>query len=185
MSIVIKSIIITAIILSPSHIQNKTPTNEAIKMNKQNIRHLVKFVLKNVGLHSDNAEELIMGTFAVESNLGEYIYQSGHGPARGIGQMEPLTESDIWKRVIPRKKGLSEKIQSLTGVSKCDNFALTSNLAYQIIMTRLKYLSIPEPLPHYADLDGMANYWKRYYNTYGGKGTIEDFVKKYKKYVRG
>ena len=46
-------------------------------------------------LVSQEAENLLMGTAAQESALGEYIRQLGNGPALGIFQMEPETFDDI------------------------------------------------------------------------------------------
>lgn len=47
-------------------------------------------VLRDFDLYSENAVNLILGTIAVESNMGRYYYQV-NGPAIGIGQMEPNT----------------------------------------------------------------------------------------------
>jgi hypothetical protein len=40
-------------------------------------------------------------------------------------------------------------------------------------MCRVHYLRVKEALPTENDAAGMASYWKRYYNTVLGKGTIE------------
>lgn len=42
---------------------------------------------------------------------------------------------------------------------------------------RLHYLRVSESVPD--DLRGQAAYWKRYYNTRLGKGTIEGYMQKY------
>ena len=44
---------------------------------------------------------------------------------------------------------------------------------------------MPEKLPNSYDIEGLAKYWKKYYNTEGGKGTVEKFIEKYEKYVGG
>ena len=35
-----------------------------------------------------------------------------------------------------------------------------------------------------SSIDGQADYWKKYYNTEGGKGDPEHFIEACKKYLR-
>lgn len=58
---------------------------------------------------------------------------------------------------------------------------LTCNLLFQAAVCRLIYLRVSEKIPN--DLAGMANYWKKYYNTSKGKGTPEKFIEAYERYV--
>lgn len=58
-------------------------------MDKRQLRNLIRRVLIGIGGYSEEAENLLMGTAAQESALGEYIRQLGNGPALGIFQMEP------------------------------------------------------------------------------------------------
>jgi len=60
---------------------------------------------------------------------------------------------------------------------------LEYNLKYAIIFARLRYLVVPHPLPDADDVKGLAAYWKKYYNTEYGAGTVEEFVEGYEKYV--
>ena len=46
-------------------------------------------------------------------------------------------------------------------------------------MARIKYWRVPKKLPVENDIEGMAKYWKDYYNTSLGKGTPEKFIKAY------
>jgi hypothetical protein len=97
--------------------------------------------------------------------------------------MEPNTEIDIWKNYITWRHDLKDKIFNITHISKPDSLQLHGNLIYQIIMTRLHYYRVPKPLPEFNDIEGMAHYWKKYYNTNKGKGTILEFIENYSKYV--
>ena len=45
---------------------------------------------------------------------------------------------------------------------------------YSGLAARLFLVKIPAPIP--SDLPGQAAYWKRYYNTVAGKGTVEKFI---------
>jgi hypothetical protein len=120
-----------------------------------------------------------MLTAATESHLGTYIRQVG-GPARGIFQMEPATEQDIWDNLLFYKPKLATLLYDFD--SSADN-TLEWNLAYQILMARMHYLRVKEPLPKWDDVEGLAAYWKRYYNTPKGKGTIEKAVADYQRLV--
>lgn len=143
------------------------------KMNKGQLRDLITRVLKEVNLYSASAVELLMLTCATESNLGEYIRQV-KGPARGIFQMEPFTHDDIWKTHGKKLKYL---------LYDQDSGRLEYDLRYAIIMTRMHYLRIPSVLPPWHDTTALAKYWKKYYNTHYGKGTVPKAMAKYKKYV--
>ena len=57
---------------------------------------------------------------------------------------------------------------------------LTYNIAAQIAMCRLHYRRVPKPLP--GSLLEQAKYWKQYYNTAKGKGTVDHFVKLVEQY---
>ena len=73
-----------------------------MSINKNDIREAIREVLTYLGKHSDSAEELLMLTCAVESQLGTYLKQI-KGPARGIFQMEPATERDCWVNFLRMK----------------------------------------------------------------------------------
>ena len=46
---------------------------------------------------------------------------------------------------------------------------------YSGLAARLFLVKIPAPIPSASDLPGQAAYWKRYYNTVAGKGTVWKF----------
>jgi hypothetical protein len=46
-------------------------------------------------------------------------------------------------------------------------------------MARLVYLRAPSPLPQDDDIEALAAYWKKYYNTDLGAGKVQDFIKHY------
>ncbi len=151
-------------------------------MDKNQLRNLIHVVLGEIGLYSEDAVELLMLTAATESNLGYYLVQKGGGPARGIFQMEPDSENDIWVNYLrykPKLKGVISEAFPISG-SLLDEMEI--NLGYQIAMARIHYLRVPEKLPSKKDTHAMALYWKRYYNTYLGKGTTEKAIGKYERY---
>lgn len=147
-------------------------------MISSDLRRIIQSVLKPIGLYSADAEELLVLTAAVESKGGKYLYQI-KGPARGIFQMEPRTEQCIIDNYLRYKEELDDKVkQYITGKND-----LVTNLAYQIIMARIHYLRVPAPLPDRNDVEAMAKYWKQYYNTPKGKGTVEKAIGEYYEYA--
>jgi len=137
---------------------------------KSQFKSLIEEVLKEFSLYSEAAVNLLLGTAAQESQFGTYLKQLGNGPALGIFQMERPTFN--WLKNVYEKK------------YPIGNFEeLKYNLKQAILLCRLRYKVMPEPLPAHDDLPGMAVYWKKYYNTQLGAGTIEEFKKNYKKFV--
>ncbi len=136
---------------------------------------IIRVLKRSDGLYSDAALALLLGTAAVESDLGTYTRQRGGGPARGIFQMERPTFDDIQTRLKVRYPEITDWIHE----------DQETDLHQATIMARLKYRSIPTPLPSADDLQALAEYWKLYYNTPLGAGTIEKFKAKYIKYIEG
>jgi len=149
---------------------------------KQYRDYIVTPVLKEFNMHSEAAVRLVLGTAAQESKF-EFVKQIGKGPALGWYQMEPATHNDIWDNYITFKPNLRDKI--LFGVGAIFHHdiemhnLLIGNAFYATLMCRLHYRRRKEPLPHEDDIEGMAAYWKQFYNTYKGKGTVEEFIDSY------
>ena len=147
-------------------------------MRKQLREVIIKPVLETLGLYSKEAEDLLYGTACVESGCGEYIVQVGKGPAKGIFQMEPATARDIYANFLKYKPDLQARVDAL----RCDGLSLeenlTGNLYYATAMCRVHYLRQPGAIP--KDSYGQARYWKDFYNTALGKGTVEKYLKAYR-----
>ena len=47
---------------------------------------------------------------------------------------------------------------------------------YSGLAARLKLSNVAESIPLASDVAGQASYWKRYYNTESGAGTVEKFI---------
>jgi hypothetical protein len=139
-------------------------------------------VLREFKMWSSSAEKLIIGTSAIETNLGTYLHQIT-GPALGIYQCEPNTHIDLWN-YINKKPFIKAKVEEVFGINKLPNRSkLIGNLFYATFICRLHYWRIPEALPAFNDIEGLAKYWKKYYNTKKGKGTVKGFIDNYHKYI--
>lgn len=148
---------------------------------KQFKHNLVIPTLKKIGLHSEAAANLIVGTAAQESR-GKYLVQLGNGPALGFFQMEPATYQDIWDNYLSYKSELEAKVLHLASIESSSNSMppdeqqLVTNLAFACAMCRVHYLRKPQSLPDANDVAALGGYWKKHYNTHLGKGTVEEFV---------
>lgn len=163
-----------------------------MSFNPSQMRKLVRNVLEYLEPeipYSLVAEDLILMTMAQESHFGTYIEQLGTGPAQGVCQMEPATESDIWSNYLHYKPLLFAKVDGLAGVN--GEMDAVGNLPYQIAMCRVHYRRVSEALPSPPQkqwdeaeyLNRLAQYWKKHYNTYLGAGTPEEAVKNYQRFV--
>ena len=138
---------------------------------------IVRPALQQINAWTLNAEQLVMATAMAESGVF-FIQQIGRGPARGFFQMEPVTHDDIWKRYLSRQPALLNNLKALIMRDMDLHDQLRGNHFYAAAMCRIFYLRFKEPLPEAGDWQGMAAYWKKYYNTHLGAGTTEGFLKK-------
>lgn len=151
---------------------------------KQLLELVIRPTLKKLGLHSEAAEQLVIGTIWQESR-GKYIKQLGGGPALGLAQMEPATHDDIWCNYLAYKLTLASGITELVSMQSLDDDMLPDgnelmgNLNYAVAMCRVHYLRVKAPLPKAGDVEGMAAYWKQYYNTPLGAGKPQEFVENF------
>ena len=147
---------------------------------------VIRPALQAIGYLSDDAVALLLGTCAQETQLGRYLIQTSIGFKGGIGiyQIESTSYHDVWESCVENSPSMRAKIMihlGYTGKPKPERMA--SDLALASIMCRLYYLRIKEPIPKEDDIEGLARYWKKYYNTVKGKGTVDQFVGNYNQWV--
>lgn len=134
--------------------------------------------------YSIDAENLLMGTCAQESHMGEYLVQLDNGPARGIYQMEPATQDDVYLNFLRHRPVMQDQIDTLFNMALSPDLNLIANLPYATAICRAQYYRFREPLPDGNDIEGMAHYWKCYWNTVLGKGTASQFMASYDRLVK-
>ncbi len=147
--------------------------------------YIVRPALVEIGLHSDAAEDLVMGTAAQESHL-KWVKQHGDGPALGLFQMEPNTYHDIWSNYLLFNGALAQTIRNAVESNTIDvphSTRLMWDFRFAAIMCRIHYRRRPEALPAHGDVEAYAAYWKEHYNTHLGAGTEEEFVTNWKRYI--
>ena len=142
---------------------------------KKQIREIIEWSLKEMGLHSKDAVDLVYKTGNAETGY-RHLKQMGGGPAIGFWQVEPATLIDIMDNYVKYRPKLEKRLKSL-GFSQSDmETRVMSNIALQAVFCRLKYKRDKYALPKSSDLEAQARYWKRVYNTHLGKGTITHFM---------
>lgn len=142
----------------------------------QLLRYVIRPTLKDLGLWSEPAERLILGTACQESECGRYLVQIG-GPALSIYQIEPTTHLDIHINFLAYRDDLHDKIAKY-GNNPED---MITNLAYATAICRVHYLRVPAPIPD--TLAGQAQYWKSHYNSDKGAGTVYQYLNAWDRFV--
>lgn len=150
--------------------------------------HLINFVIEPVlihlGLYTESAARLLLGTALVESRAS-YLRQHPSGPALGLYQMEPDTFRWLWWDWLPlRRPGMRDRIAEFIGpwhLGQDPVRELTANLYFATALCRIRYLTAAPPLPAATDIQGLGQYWKNHYNTAAGKGRVQDWVDTYKR----
>jgi hypothetical protein len=152
-------------------------------VNHKQIKRVIERVLRNLGYDSQDAIEMVFLTGLVESNY-DYLEQLGSGPAKSFFQIEPNTCKDIIDnylayRTTPRQK-VTATAKLYEGWYRASTeelgFLLETNIAFAVCMCRLHYRRVPKPLPKKGDSKSFGEYWKKWFNTNLGAGTIEKFL---------
>lgn len=142
--------------------------------------------------YSDAALELLLGTCATESSYGKYTVQFNDGPARGIMQIEPATAKDLFVNYLHYRQDMLNEVLNYVICKETFNWEsldqlkheLQINREFSIIVARLCYYRAPAKLPEHFDVEGLAKYWKKYYNTELGKGKVSHFINAYNNYAK-
>lgn len=124
-------------------------------------------ILANAGAipYSKTAHDLLMGTAAQESLLGEYLVQED-GSGAGVFMQTPDAIPALLARASPAFRA------ALAGVSQPAAAAdqIITNLVYAAMIARLYYWLVPAPLPP-DTVSGLWSYYKTWYNTAAGAAT--------------
>ncbi|WP_338332147.1 hypothetical protein [Acetobacter sp. LMG 32666] len=87
---------------------------------------IIRTTLQEIGLASDAAVNLLLGTALVESGI--YFLRQLRGPALGFWQMEPATHDDCWHTFLNQKADLAQAARLIAGRESPSASLLISNL---------------------------------------------------------
>jgi hypothetical protein len=126
------------------------------------------------------AVPMLLETASVETNLGTYQDPTPNGAGFGLTQADQVAVIDVAYRTRPSdvqriKEAFNFNIRQLIA-SDLNNDPLKA-----FVFTRCFYKLIPAQFP--TDLAGRAQYWKTYYNTESGKGTVQKYIRKANLYL--
>ena len=136
------------------------------------------------------AVDLVLATGIIESRY-EYIKQMNDGPAASFFQVEPQTAVDNCQHFLSHRKPLMKNCAFASRVDikywqmyDLDIWSeiLEKNIAAGIVHCRIKYWRVPKRMPN--TIEGMAEYWKEFYNSSEGKGNPEEFVEQVTKWLK-
>lgn len=137
------------------------------------IQTLAKKVCDCLGYGSNQtALELILETAAQETRFGTYEDPTKNA-GNGLCQFDKLPFEDTKIRT---SKANKIKIYQTFGINidYVEWDSLRYNPLLSLIFCRLKYLLVRSAIP--ADVEGRAKYWKKWYNSYLGKGTEQEYI---------
>ena len=133
----------------------------------------------NPSYDSPQARDILLSTAIAESGLNPR-FQDSEGDAIGLFQIEYGTFRDILNRVLKKNNpALYESILKYFGGGAKISFEdLQNDDVLAAVFARIKYAQSGVPIPSAGDYAAQGAYYKKYYNTYSGMGTVSNFVKK-------
>ena len=119
-----------------------------------------------------NAVNLILETSSAETALGQ-ITDGTLYAGMGICQFDKKPFKYIKDKSLRFRNLILAELGVDIVLVKWDHLRYNSFLS--LLFCRLYYMTIRKPIP--ATREGRAKYWKRYYNSYLGKGTPRHYLK--------
>jgi len=147
-------------------------------MNNWYIRNcVITPALQAINSYSDDRLDMVFTTGAAET-LYKNVRQIGGGGALSWFQIERKTHDDLYRFL-----GQTSKKHILDGLIDLSlgatNFnTLEVNQWYAAACCAIRYMYTPKPLPKAGMIAAQAEYWKLFYNTPEGKGTVGGFMEK-------
>lgn len=164
-------------VFDPLHPEQHATWKGKFTMPREEATQLCYDVATYMGIAKDNVARFLLEIAAAESDFGYYVRQV-RGPAQSVWQIEPATARDCHERLSKRNPLLYKKILSLRDPNLDEEENVVTNLAYGgALCVGILFLKGI----HFDELDTVqkrAMAWKKYYNTYLGKGTLEGYCQK-------
>ena len=119
------------------------------------------------------ATNLLLETAAAETCLGLYQDPTPGGAGMGLCQHDLIAFQDIIQRT-PMRIVKTIHMEFGYDIRKLVHTNLADDPLLSFIFCRLHYRLRPEPIP--SSLRGRAEYWKQFYNSMAGKGTVSHYM---------
>jgi len=119
------------------------------------------------------AVNLLLETAAAETCLATYKDPTPAGAGMGMNQTDLIGFIDVQRRTPIRF--IRRIIEELgRDIRDCKHQDLSNDPKLSLIFCRLHYRLRPEEIP--LSLRGRAEYWKQFYNSMAGKGTVQHYL---------
>lgn len=141
---------------------------------------MIEDVVEAYKVKNENTEAtkmLLLGTVAQETKLGKLRDPTAYAAGSGIAQFD---NGDPFEDVIQRGnrwKGIAQKKFGID-LDKVRYRELELSALLGLNMARIKYKLVPYAIPE--TVDGQWKYYKRYYNSYQGKATREEYLNNFR-----
>ena len=124
-------------------------------------------------LRTPNRKQFMVAIGLVESGYN-YVAQVPEADALGYWQVQKGTYLDNQVNFLDFKNEFNHYWVLLKKIHIASYPSMASDCVFACYMGAITVYRAPASLPQYNDIEGMANYWKTYYNTSQGAGSIED-----------
>lgn len=132
--------------------------------------------LKGSNENTEATKQLLIGTISQETKLGTYRDPSPYKHGAGLCQIDPgIPFEDIQDRGTKYIRLVKDKFG--IDMLSASHRELELSPLLSVVMARVKYKLVPKSIP--ISFDGQWEYYKRYYNSYAGKATKEEYKKNY------
>lgn len=140
---------------------------------REHLDRVIHAVCYYLGSSPVLAKKMLLETCAAETQLGTYPDSSPDSHGVGAFQFDQIALDDLKQETDARHK---RKVSRLWGydLDEVELAELADDVLLAAICCRLKYLRIPAAIPD--SYLNRAVYWKQWYNTEAGKGTIEHYL---------
>ncbi len=142
-------------------------------ISKDSLDEIIINVTKTLGNGSNNNAHLLLSETAnAETSYGDtpdLHFTSGYG----VFQFDLPGFNDTINRTSKKRKELIKRVYNID-LEQVDIIALQWSPLLSCVMARLFYLLRPGAIPN--TMQGRGEYWKKWYNTELGKGTVKHYI---------
>ena len=149
----------------------------------KNITELAIQTVADVLPDSENAKQFLTEIAEVESKYGTHRKTFKKQDSSGIFQIDRIAFDEVQRRLQPDAdvgeniRNYNEKLKEELGIDLTTaSFSDLNTPLYGAAFARAYLLSVPESIP--TTLKARAAYWKKYYNTSAGAGTVDKYLKR-------
>jgi len=147
------------------------------------LKLVIRPTLEYLGDYSEAAENLLLATAAMESQLGFHI--AGEASGLGVYQIHPRSHQRLWDRYLAQDPDLASRVRGLASQHEFlshPHEELATNLRYATAIAWMMYKRKNKPLPVPSDIEAMGKYWRRHFHS-RPHGSVNEFVARYQSLV--